>query len=971
MHDPTLPPSIVQDYYIAIALDHVRHTLEPLLTAYELEFKRSQNDHSLVFDRFSLLITDIYTLYNQLHLPLDEENIYPENSSLAGKHVKDRLHLAFHEAVLQLLPPSFDMSRTMFYTYACTFMDGEKDRFAPHLQSFHPQELVHCDLEKDIVEHVDISTLSDAFLQRQCDEYLKQHIDGADELDYEGYDVLMREADESTAHGVETIVKQFSETCKQANILQLTPNWVSLIHIIANERYSVVSEDDVKQIFDLIREFPISKPVIEDLKIAIEKRDLFDDIRNALIKALQTRLLHLGASTTDILDQYICCIHCIKIWDPTCDILVPIIQLIEDYIQNKRMFITDGIKRNNSATKHVRREAIRAVVNKVRELLPNEDPIYVFELSELDDSAPSEDQEMMDDKPTRLKRWQRKSSDTVAMLISVCGPIENFVKGYEEKLREALLSHQGYDTDDEILKLEVLKQHFPKNTMIKCDVMVTDINESRRLDRHIHRTVQTVPEEFHVAVLSRFYWRKSDDDDEDEDDEDDDENEANNDDSIRLWPGFREAMDQYESEFKRTRASRKLQWLPSRGMVTLELEFASGIEEFRVDPISAMVISTFEQAEESAKSSKQISEETHVRESKVLDSLEFWEDKGILSLTATAVNVTSIGSCPKLSPRTKAAADVTDLRIDDIKVVSAMGDSIMAGFAMMGVNAHGTGIVNISAITEYRGKSYAMGGDPGAVTMAQFIKNFNPNLQGESLDRADKDVLNGAQTGALAKNLDHELDYLIPRMKGIKDIDFENDWKLFTIQIGSNDQCNACGKNKDDVTVEKYAGYVEAAIQRIQKEIPRTLVNLLGTFRVSQVFPLSAANPEYCRESNNNPATIRNAKECDCHLSGEWATMDELSSGYNTRLQAIAEKYKPVKGATFGVVYQPMNIDIAGFSIDLLSNMDCFHPSLKAHEWIAKVVWNNLFIPQSYKPQVYNYDSEQPIPTELSRRNVQ
>ncbi|KAG0180675.1 hypothetical protein DFQ29_000187 [Apophysomyces sp. BC1021] len=357
-----------------------------------------------------------------------------------------------------------------------------------------------------------------------------------------------------------------------------------------------------------------------------------------------------------------------------------------------------------------------------------------------------------------------------------------------------------------------------------------------------------------------------------------------------------------------------------------------------------------------------------------------------------AVNVTSIGSCPKLSPRTKAAADVTDLRIDDIKVVSAMGDSIMAGFAMMGVNAHGTGIVNISAITEYRGKSYAMGGDPGAVTMAQFIKNFNPNLQGESLDRADKDVLNGAQTGALAKNLDHELDYLIPRMfmslsnglilkntpgmKGIKDIDFENDWKLFTIQIGSNDQCNACGKNKDDVTVEKYAGYVEAAIQRIQKEIPRTLVNLLGTFRVSQVFPLSAANPEYCRESNNNPATIRNAKECDCHLSGEWATMDELSSGMqlwfaireeaDNLKKAIAEKYKPVKGATFGVVYQPMNIDIAGFSIDLLR----YNPEICV-KGETEVVWNNLFIPQSYKPQVYNYDSEQPIPTELSRRNVQ
>ncbi|KAF7727757.1 hypothetical protein EC973_007216 [Apophysomyces ossiformis] len=363
---------------------------------------------------------------------------------------------------------------------------------------------------------------------------------------------------------------------------------------------------------------------------------------------------------------------------------------------------------------------------------------------------------------------------------------------------------------------------------------------------------------------------------------------------------------------------------------------------------------------------------------------------GVFS-TGLAVNVTSIGNCPQLSPRKQPAADVTDLRIDDIKVVSAMGDSIMAGFAMMGVNAEGTGMWNISAFTEYRGKAYAMGGDEGAVTVAQFIKNYSPNLQGESLGhhileycqdtlcfpyqyRPNEDVLDGAQTGAMAKNLDHELDYLIPRMKEIKEIDFDNDWKLFTIQIGSKVKgyeetkgrlntigLGNCSDHKGDVTVEKYSGYVEAAIQRIQKEIPRTLVNLLGTFRVSQVFPLSAAHPEYCREKDNNTATIRNAKECDCHLAGEYATMDELSKGYNTQLQAIAEKYKPTKGGTFGVIYQPMNIDIAAFPIDMLSNMDCFHPSLKAHEWIAKVVWNNLFIPSSYKPQVFNYSPDQTI----------
>ena len=48
-----------------------------------------------------------------------------------------------------------------------------------------------------------------------------------------------------------------------------------------------------------------------------------------------------------------------------------------------------------------------------------------------------------------------------------------------------------------------------------------------------------------------------------------------------------------------------------------------------------------------------------------------------------------------------------------------------------------------------------------------------------------KDVLNAALSGGLAMNLEDELDYLIPRMKELPNVNFETDWKLITIQIGS------------------------------------------------------------------------------------------------------------------------------------------------------------------------------------------
>lgn len=75
----------------------------------------------------------------------------------------------------------------------------------------------------------------------------------------------------------------------------------------------------------------------------------------------------------------------------------------------------------------------------------------------------------------------------------------------------------------------------------------------------------------------------------------------------------------------------------------------------------------------------------------------------------------------------------------------------------------------------------------------------------QSLGFPEKDVLNAALSAAIAMNLDDELDYLIKSkikyniccsghaltsksfagMKSMPSIDFENDWKMIGIQIGS------------------------------------------------------------------------------------------------------------------------------------------------------------------------------------------
>ncbi|KAG0163767.1 hypothetical protein DFQ30_011034, partial [Apophysomyces sp. BC1015] len=55
-------------------------------------------------------------------------------------------------------------------------------------------------------------------------------------------------------------------------------------------------------------------------------------------------------------------------------------------------------------------------------------------------------------------------------------------------------------------------------------------------------------------------------------------------------------------------------------------------------------------------------------------------------------------------------------------------------------------------------------------------------------------------------------------------------------------------------------------------------------------------------------------------------------------------------------------------------NIDCFHPSVKGHEWSAKVIWREMFLPKDERPNVLNWDDidmdQVYCPTELDRFQV-
>jgi phospholipase B1 len=338
-----------------------------------------------------------------------------------------------------------------------------------------------------------------------------------------------------------------------------------------------------------------------------------------------------------------------------------------------------------------------------------------------------------------------------------------------------------------------------------------------------------------------------------------------------------------------------------------------------------------------------------------------------------SLSVNNINDCPALPPRSGGPANVTDLRFDDIRVFMALGDSITAGFSLKEQSA-----LSLQQVYEFRGASYPIGGDSGSVTVPNLFRRFRKDQHGMSKGKRmsnicygelcvqvhvpNVDVLNAAQSGAMATNLVDEVDYLVRQLRAMPEIDYNNDWKFLNIQIGSNDMCLACssilGDGSGPLSADKYEQHIRAALEAVRARIPRVYVNLLGNFKVSDVYAWGEKYTK-CKILHRTPGFNL---FCACALqSGSLgnalrAKMDQRMQEYNERLVRIYNDYRNLNDPDFGVGLQVYETDLTTFPAGSLSNFDCFHPSESLHAYLAKVTWNGLALPIEQRPTHISYD---------------
>jgi len=340
-------------------------------------------------------------------------------------------------------------------------------------------------------------------------------------------------------------------------------------------------------------------------------------------------------------------------------------------------------------------------------------------------------------------------------------------------------------------------------------------------------------------------------------------------------------------------------------------------------------------------------------------------------LLVTSTSVAQVLNCPSLPPR-PVPSNVSALHPNDIKVVMTLGDSITAGFGIMGRQG---------ALNEFRGLSWNIGGDPNATTIANFLKVFNPNLQGAAHGshivelcygplcppfqyHPTIDVLDAAQSGAMVDDLvTHELDYLLKQLNANPNISMANDWKLLTILIGANDLCASCTYAGKYLDPDEFEAHLSKVLEGVRLNIPRVFVQLIEFFNLSQVYDLSLKTP-VCAEIHRDLFI-----ECDCIFSPKANTtrqlVDEYSQEFNARSRALAAYYQALNYPDFTVVAQPFGRDamVRNMPTDLLSTLDCFHPSLIAHQGMAIALWNNMLTPAAQKKTYFNLTDTPICPT--------
>lgn len=316
-------------------------------------------------------------------------------------------------------------------------------------------------------------------------------------------------------------------------------------------------------------------------------------------------------------------------------------------------------------------------------------------------------------------------------------------------------------------------------------------------------------------------------------------------------------------------------------------------------------------------------------------------------------------ACPKLVPRERVPTRADEVRLDEVEIVMAMGDSMSLGASV--VKPHGL---------EHRGWAFPSGGAKGAITLANFLKAYNPNLvgmsqgslipiqlipdpykwrHGNACPPAEESYcgLNGAVDGARVGWLKEQSKWIEDRMKDVvppewKD-KWKDKWKLLTILIGLGDVVfgsNTSQTHPPPTDVKDLEAQFDEVFEDIYRRFPRTLVNLI-------------ALPE-----NQHMTVPAPTKWCEkAHQFMEFSGIHWTNSSFwNGTIKAYNQMFPRLVRRWQKRACTPQSCSMAvalrtavvheHIGLEELDHFDCFHPNRRMAEALAINLWNEMVVGQ-------------------------
>ncbi|XP_075893580.1 phospholipase B1, membrane-associated-like [Nelusetta ayraudi] len=319
--------------------------------------------------------------------------------------------------------------------------------------------------------------------------------------------------------------------------------------------------------------------------------------------------------------------------------------------------------------------------------------------------------------------------------------------------------------------------------------------------------------------------------------------------------------------------------------------------------------------------------------------------------TGPITNWGSDFSCADLAPSDTVPTSVHELRPADIKVVAALGDSATSATA-----AKATNLLNLG--TDYRGVSWSIGGDKtldSVTTLPNILKKFNPSVRGFSRGQAQRQKgFNMALAEAKISEIPAQVQALIKAMKEHKEVNFDSDWKLVTVYVGTNDLCAYCN-DQVNLSPQNYTHNLMLGLDMLYSQVPRLLVNVVELMQLDPVKTVM---------KSTIGCSFFSRMSCPCLInphqgSPEIEEFKRVNHMYQVEMQQLISGSRYEGKEDFAVVLQPFlqNYFIpqvgVGEADSSFFSVDCFHLSERAHAEMAIGLWNNMLEPVGEK-QTYN-----------------